>query len=210
MFAQDTSGFIGREMLEKLAFHHGATLTHLVTAAWMARLLAEEFGLATVECERIWHAALLHDIGKSEVRRAVLSKPGALSDDEFRQIKTHCLAGGEMLREIGAPLSLVQAAEEHHERWDGRGYPRGLVGCEISLVGRIVAVADGFSAMSEHRSYRPRLPLSRIMEIFNAGAGTQWDPAIVALLASPRVQRAIVDELGSDDEAEDLQGAAGR
>ncbi|MNY13307.1 Cyclic di-GMP phosphodiesterase response regulator RpfG [compost metagenome] len=174
----------------------------------MARVLAQALGLAAGECERIWHAALLHDIGKREVRRAVLTKPAALSDVEFRHMQGHCLAGGEMLRAIGAPLALVQAAEEHHERWDGKGYPRGLAGREISLVGRIVAVADAFSAMSEHRAYRPRLPLPKIMAIFAEGAGSQWDPEVVAALASSAVQRAIAEELESDEEAAELRETA--
>lgn len=198
MLAQETSGFVGREMLELLAFHHGATLTHLVTTAWIARLLAYELGLHPDECERIWHGALLHDVGKYEVRQAVLVKPAALDDEEFRHMQAHPLAGGRMLRSVGAPLTLIQAAEEHHERWDGRGYPYGLEGTEISLVGRIVAVADGFSAMSEQRAYRPRMPLERIMAIFADGAGTQWDPAIVALLASRPVQQVITEALVHD------------
>jgi HD-GYP domain-containing protein (c-di-GMP phosphodiesterase class II) len=131
-------------------------------------------------------SSALHDIGKVGVEDAVLRKPGALTPDERTRIQEHagigelCLQGIE--RRLGRSNFLQMAREiaaAHHERWDGRGYPRGLSGEQIPLAARIVAVADVYDALSSKRVYKPSLPHDHCVEIIRSEAGGQFDPRLV-------------------------------
>jgi len=125
--------------------------------------------------------ALLHDVGKLMVDDAILAKPGPLDPDERRQVDRHPVEGERLVRDaVSADVGDVVRA--HHERWDGAGYPYGLIGEEIPLAARLVAVADAFQAMVEDRPYRPALTKAEALEELSACAGSQFDPACVAAL----------------------------
>jgi HD-GYP domain-containing protein (c-di-GMP phosphodiesterase class II) len=134
---------------------------------------------------------VLHDIGKLGVADAVLKKPGALTDEEWAEMRRHPELGARILDH--ANLRDISAwVLAHHERIDGRGYPLGLAGAEIPLEARILAVADAYEAMTADRAYRAALGHDAAQEELRAGAGTQFDPEIVeAFLAvlAPRVRR---------------------
>ena len=131
-------------------------------------------------------AAPLHDIGKIHIPDAVLNKPGRLTEEEFGIMKTHSLAGEELLahakEELGASEYLNMAAEMaayHHEWWNGKGYPYGKSGEEIPLCARIMAVADVFDALTSKRCYKDAMPLERAYAILREESGTHFDPAVV-------------------------------
>jgi HD-GYP domain-containing protein (c-di-GMP phosphodiesterase class II) len=129
--------------------------------------------------------ALLHDIGKIAIPDAIINKPGPLDDDEWAIMKTHTIAGQEMLDRVGGLLAGVGVVvRASHERFDGRGYPDGLVGDEIPLAARIIIVCDSFNAMTTTRSYRPAMLLEDVVAELHRCSGTQFDPDVVdALLA---------------------------
>jgi putative two-component system response regulator len=121
----------------------------------------------------------LHDIGKIGIADAVLLKPGRLTELEMDEMRRHSEIGAAILEVHEAMADIAQIVRHHHERWDGRGYPGGLAGAEIPLGGRIIAVADAFSAMTSDRTYRPALPIERAWSELHAHTGTQFDPEIV-------------------------------
>jgi putative two-component system response regulator len=147
---------------------------------YTAGLLAEGLGLPAAMVERIRLAAPLHDIGKIAITDAILLKPDKLTAEEFDTIKSHTLIGARILG--GSRSQLLRTAAEialtHHERWDGRGYPRGLAGEQIPLPGRIVAVADVFDALTHERPYKPAWPLQEAVAEIPSQAG-QFDPDVV-------------------------------
>ena len=128
----------------------------------------------------------MHDIGKIGVPDAVLQKPGKLSDEEFEIIKQHPVMGGRIVRETfghlfdeGYETMAYDVAMYHHEKWNGKGYPKGLKGEEIPLSARIVAVADVFDAVSAKRCYRDALSLDECFRIIQDERGTDFDPEVV-------------------------------
>jgi HD-GYP domain-containing protein (c-di-GMP phosphodiesterase class II) len=166
--------------------------------------IAKELGLRDDEIFRVRIASKLHDVGKIRVPDRILKKRKSLSDPEFRQMRQHPLYGLEFLQENGLlELDLLrdswQALSQHHERLDGRGYPHGLRGESISQVGRIVAVADVFDAITSHRPYRPARPVDEAIDILRRIAGTELDAACVEALVRARDKGMIQtqDERGS-------------
>jgi hypothetical protein len=144
-------------------------------------------GLSVSEMDLLNKSALLHDIGKIGVRDAVLLKEGKLTEEEFGQIKLHPVLGESILKQIEpahAMAPLLPGVRSHHENYNGRGYPDGLVGEQIPLQGRIIAVADAFDAMTSDRPYRKGMSVERALSILEEGKGTQWDPALVDLFLS--------------------------
>ena len=126
---------------------------------------------------------LLHDIGKLVVPSAILRKPAPLTDAEFDEIRRHPKAGADLLRELGGFDPVVHSLVlDHHERLDGRGYPRGLVGHEIALEARILGVCDVYDALVSPRVYRAAWTHERALAIMRDGAGTQFDPRCVEAL----------------------------
>ncbi len=121
---------------------------------------------------------LLHDIGKISVRDSVLNKPGSLDEDEWREIKKHPETGYRILSKAPGMQEASKYILSHHERWDGKGYPRGLVTYEIPLQARIIAISDAFDAMRSKRPYRDPLPLDIAVSEIKRGAGTQFDPEL--------------------------------
>ncbi|WP_312854646.1 HD-GYP domain-containing protein [Pallidibacillus pasinlerensis] len=133
------------------------------------------------ELRYFYYACLLHDIGKINIPDAILTKPGKLSDNEYEIIKTHPIVGAEAIKDVEGIADYIDVVYHHHERWDGKGYPEGLVGEETPLLARITAVADAFDAMTSSRSYRPALPFEEACKRIEAGKGSQFDPKLVDL-----------------------------
>jgi HD-GYP domain-containing protein (c-di-GMP phosphodiesterase class II) len=119
-------------------------------------------------------------VGKIGIDDNVLRKPGKLTDAEYEHIKSHVEIGYRILRGLKKMGHVLPIVLHHHESWDGKGYPYGLTGTNIPYLARIVAVADAFDAMSSDRPYRKGMPDDKLDAIFQAGAGKQWDPDVVA------------------------------
>ena len=151
------------------------------------------------------NSAPLHDVGKIQVSDVLLNKPGKLTDEEFRQMQYHTIAGGDIIAHAIALVSdagyLAEAknlATYHHERWDGRGYPTGLVGDDIPLSARIMAVADVFDALVSRRSYKAPFPFEKAMSIIREESGTHFDPVVAeAFLNAEDEVRRIEEEFSA-------------
>jgi putative nucleotidyltransferase with HDIG domain len=164
----------------------------------LALRVADAMGLDAHQRRNVEFGALLHDIGKIAVPKEIINKPGPLTDDEWVVIKAHTVEGERMLRRVGGVLGEVGSiVRSSHERWDGSGYPDGLAGDEIPLESCIVSCCDAFDAMTTTRSYRTAMPLSRALEELAAGAGTQFHPAVAAVLAEVVTAEAAGAELAA-------------
>ncbi len=152
---------------------------HSIRVANYTAMLAKELGLDEDTIEKYRNIALLHDIGKVGVPESVLNKAGKLTDEEFAKIKSHTSLGFETLHNISIMPELAIGAEAHHERPDGKGYPKGLKGDEIPRVAQIIAVADCFDAMYSDRPYRKRMNFDKAVSIIKEAAGTQLTADVV-------------------------------
>ncbi len=141
--------------------------------------LGRELGLDAGELEVIERGAILHDVGKIAVPLAVLDKPGPLDDQEWQAMRAHTLHGVKIVEPITQYAPLLPIIEQHHERWDGTGYPHGLNREEIDFKARIVAVADTFDAMTSDRPYREGLPIEKALSIIETERGIGFDPRVV-------------------------------
>jgi putative nucleotidyltransferase with HDIG domain len=184
------------------------TSGHSQRVARLSRRLAEAAGLGAEKARHVYLCGLLHDIGKIGVPESVLCKAGKLTDEEYTVIKRHPSVGAKILQGIRHLEGVIEAILTHHERPDGRGYPRGLVGEQIPLEGRIVGLADVFDAMTSDRTYRKALPLEVVAEEIRSCAGTQFDTGLAELLLSMDLD-ALREELYLDG-PEDLLGNARR
>ena len=119
---------------------------------------------------------LLHDVGKIGIPDNILQKPGKLTDDEFKIIKSHAAKGGKILKNVSSLPIAAETAKHHHERYDGNGYPSGLAGTQIPEYARVVSIADAYDAMNSRRVYRDTLPKEEIRRRLVEGSGTQFDP----------------------------------
>ena len=144
--------------------------------------IAEVSGKSGDECDKIYFAALLHDVGKIGVPIEILTKKGSLTDDEYDQIKQHSIVGGQILSSIRQAPWLSIGARYHHERYDGRGYPEGLKGQDIPEIARIIGVADAYDAMTSNRSYRDAIAQHIVREEIVKGIGTQFDPEYAGIM----------------------------
>jgi putative nucleotidyltransferase with HDIG domain len=162
------------------------TCGHSERVALLSRHLAQEAGLPDAEVERVYMAGLLHDVGKIGVPESVLQKAGRLTPDEFEQMKKHPEVGARILADVKQLQSVLPGVLHHHERYDGKGYPHGLSGDKIPLMGRIICLADCFDAMTSNRTYRRALPVEVAMSEIRRCSGTQFDPALAeAFLRTP-------------------------
>jgi response regulator RpfG family c-di-GMP phosphodiesterase len=160
------------------------TNNHTKRVTEYSRLLASQCGLPEAEIELIVAAAPLHDVGKLGIPDRILLKPGKLTPDEFEIMRNHSSIGFAMLahskRDILKAAAII--AHQHHEKWDGSGYPQGLKGDDIHIYGRIVALADVFDALSTRRPYKEPWSVGRITDWFEAERGRHFDPMLVDIL----------------------------
>lgn len=154
---------------------------HVKRVAEISAIIAREIGLDANRVELIKSASPMHDIGKIGIPDSILLKPSRLTPEEFDVIKTHSTLGYEMLKGSNRELLKTAAiiAYEHHERWDGKGYPRGLEGENIHIYGRITAIADVFDALGNDRCYKKAWPLDKILSLLREERGKQFDPKVV-------------------------------
>ena len=156
---------------------------HVQRVAEYSKLLAQYYGLDEEEVRTVGYASAMHDIGKIAIPDSILTKPGKLTPEEFEQVKQHSLYGYNMLKHSKQKMLKASAiiAYEHHERYDGKGYPRGLKADEIHIYGRIVALADVFDALGSERSYKKAWSDEKIFALFKEESGRQFDPKLVEI-----------------------------
>jgi len=153
--------------------HH----SHRVSA--LCKNMGEALGLPEREIEELKSVGLFHDIGKIAVDENVLNKPSKLTDDEWKEIKRHPEIGYRLLNTVNDMSDVANYVLHHHERWDGKGYPKGFKGDEIPFVSRIVTIVDAYDAMTSERSYRSALSETFVIEELQKNAGVQFDPELV-------------------------------
>lgn len=164
------------------------TAGHSRRVALFTDMIAEELGMQEEERRYLRRAALLHDIGKLGVSNQILDKPGKLDEAEFAVVRSHPGLGEDILSKISAFRELARLAGAHHERLDGRGYPRGLAGDAICPLTRILTAADIFDALTADRPYRAAMPVSKALDIMAQDIGTAIDPACHAALCRALVK----------------------
>jgi putative two-component system response regulator len=163
----------------------------------LCQRLALAAGMDAEEAELVRHASAMHDVGKIAIPDSILRKPGPLSEDEWELMKRHTTIGADLL--AGSRSPVVQMGEviarTHHERWDGTGYPAGLAGEDIPLVGRICAVADVFDALISVRPYKAAWTVEATLAEIARQSGRQFDPRLAALLLDmgPELTRELGD-----------------
>lgn len=155
---------------------------HSSRVANFSRLIAQEAGFSEKECEQVYFAALLHDIGKIGIRDEILQKNTRLTEEEFEEIKLHPMRGYQILSGIELSPELSIGAHYHHERYDGKGYPDQRKGEEIPDIARIIAVADAYDAMTSTRSYRGALSALQVKKELTEGIGKQFDPEYAKIM----------------------------
>ncbi|MBN1807071.1 MAG: HD domain-containing protein [Sedimentisphaerales bacterium] len=159
-------------------YTHGHSERVAFISRWIAEKLSEQEQLDEDQINRVYLAGLLHDIGKIGIEEVVLRKKGKLTDQEFDCIKQHPSIGAGILHEIKQMRDVIPGVLSHHERVDGKGYPDGLVGDQIPLIGKIVQLADSFDAMTSRRTYRDAMTVEQALEQIEKGLGTQFDEKI--------------------------------
>jgi len=157
------------------------TANHVLRVGKMARLLALHAGLSPDQATLLHMAVPMHDVGKVGIPDAILKKPGRLTPAEYRIMQSHAAIGRDILAKSQRPLMQAAAivAGQHHERWDGTGYPAGLQGEEIHVFGRITALVDVFDAMASRRCYREAMEMDAVLAVIRDGRGTHFEPRLV-------------------------------
>ncbi|WP_411169095.1 PAS domain S-box protein [Clostridium sp. MB05] len=163
---------------------------HSIRVGELCALIASTLNLSDANIRELRTAGLMHDIGKIAIDGKILNKPSSLSDSEWLEIKRHPEIGYRILSSLNEYAPIAEYALAHHERWDGKGYPKGLKGEEIPWQARVIAVADAYDAMTRDRPYRKNLSKSDAIEIIRKNAGTQFDPEIVKLF----IEKALNEE----------------
>jgi response regulator RpfG family c-di-GMP phosphodiesterase len=176
------------------------TGNHIRRVAEVTRILALELGYSITESEKIKSASPLHDLGKIGVPDNILHKPGALTAEEWKIMQSHVEIGYELVRYSSQDILMYAAiiSHQHHEKWDGSGYPNGLKGEEIHLVGRIAALADVFDALSHDRCYKKAWPIEKVLHYINEQTGLHFDPQVVAAFHKHQGQIIAVNERYKD------------
>jgi len=166
------------------------TEQHTQRVGESARLLGQRLGLSENTLNTLYRGGMIHDIGKIGVSDAILHKPGPLDPIEVPQMQAHVAIGESIVKPLQSTSGLLPIIRHHHERFDGGGYPDHLRAREIPRAARIVSVCDAFDALVNDRPYRLRRSTAEAIAVLRAGAGTQWDPETVDLLASelPSIQ----------------------
>lgn len=181
---EDTQREIVLTLGETIEWRSQETGNHVRRVAEYMYMLAKRYGLPETECTLLRLAAPMHDVGKLGIPDVILNKPGELTVEEMAVIRTHPTIGHEILKASHRELLKTAAVIclQHHERYDGTGYPTGLKGQDIHIYGRLAAVADVFDALMSDRIYRPAWPLEQVVAHFKAERGRHFDPAIVDIL----------------------------
>jgi HD domain-containing protein len=188
----------GRHLVRKVATIHARTLStfastvelrdeptggHSSRVAHNARALAVALELERDELRAVYWAGLLHDLGKIGIPERILQKPSRLTEDETRTMRRHSDLGADLLLSVSSDLHpIAEGIRTHHERWDGSGYPRGLAGEHIPLVGRVVSVVDVFEALTCKRPYRDAQPVPEVLAFVRDRSGWWFDPTLVRLI----------------------------
>lgn len=190
LYAEKEDLLIGivRAMINAIDAKDHYTCGHSDRVAAISRRLAIELKLTERECEEIYLAGLLHDVGKIGVPDRILLKKESLTDAEMEILKQHPVIGYRVLKHLKQIAYILPGVLHHHESLDGTGYPEGLIGDQIPLQARIIAVADAFDAMTSDRPYRKGMPYAKAEEILKQNRGPQWDPTIVDCFISSRLE----------------------
>ena len=173
-----TTGMI-TSFLRLLETHDPYTKNHCQKVATLAAQLGRRLGMPEDFTTKIYYAALAHDIGKTLIPREILNKPSGLSVEEYEEIKRHPIYGSRPFIGMEHFYEVARAIRHHHERYDGGGYPDGLVGEDIPLMSRIIAVCDSYDAMTNDRPYRQAMSHDEALTELRACAGSQFDPVLV-------------------------------
>lgn len=180
-----------------------STMGHSVRVAEYAKQISEKLGFSEDEAQRVRWIALMHDCGKIYIPDEILTKPGRLTDEEYEIMKKHTVYGSEILRDFSSIDGMGLGAISHHERYDGSGYPNGLKGEEIPLIGRIICVCDAFDAMNSRRCYRHNLSKQVILDELSKNRGTQFDPVVIdCLLALINSGEIVFSEIANEEASE--------
>ena len=182
-----TSGYV--DTIYRLAvvseFKDEGTGLHIKRIGFLAKELASDLGMAGDFVESIFHASMMHDIGKVGIPDSIMLKTGPLTDDEWKRMREHTETGARILSGSASPYLIMAEliARSHHERWDGGGYPGGLMGVAIQVAGRLTNIVDQYDALRTRRSYKPGLVHDATMEIITKGDGrtlpTHFDPQVL-------------------------------
>lgn len=186
------------------------TCGHSERVAVLSRMLAQQAKLGDRFTERVYMAGLLHDVGKIGVPESVLQKTGRLTPEEFDQVKRHPEIGARILRDIRQIEDMVPGVLHHHERYDGRGYPAGLAGENIPLIGRLICIADCFDAMTSSRTYRRARPLEAALAELRRCSGTQFDPVLTdhfLAIGADQIRQILVDHKSQTRQLVEMQEA---
>lgn len=178
------------------------TGNHVKRVALYSELLAKLCGLSTEESDLLKIASPMHDIGKVGIADAILNAPRKLTENEFKIMKTHASLGYDMLKKSNKPILQAAAivANEHHEKYDGNGYPNAKIGKDIHIYGRITAVADVFDALGSDRVYKKAWPLEKILEFFKEESGKHFDPKLIELFLNNLNQFLIIQNAFRDSD----------
>lgn len=155
------------------------TLQHVERTRQLGRLLSKKIGLTEIQETQLMLVCLLHDIGKIGVPLDILNKPGKLTDEEWKIMKTHARKGYQITKGCSETAAIASTVLHHHERWDGKGYPDGLSKESIPLLSRVIAVVDAYDAMTNDRAYRKAISMEAAIQELKRNAGSQFDPTVV-------------------------------
>ncbi len=170
-----------RRLAQAAEYRDPETGSHILRMSRTCVLIAQTVGLDEKQCDLIFHGGSMHDLGKIAIPDSILLKPGPLTPEEWKIMKSHTISGEKLLS--GNDSDLMTAgriiARSHHERWDGNGYPDGITGEKIHIFARICALADVFDALVSDRPYKKAWPVEKAIATIKEGSGTQFDPNIV-------------------------------
>ena len=185
-----------RALAATLRIRDVETQAHSERVVRFSRLLGRELGLNHKQMQSLEYGSLLHDIGKIGISDAILRKPGPLTAEEWIRMREHPLLGWQILSGIGFLEGASRVVVQHHERWDGKGYPFGLSSTDIDRNARIFAVADAFDAMISDRVYRRGRSFERAFAELNSRAGQQFDPEVIeSFIAIPEQEWNLADKV---------------
>lgn len=183
---EETRLEVVRSLGRAAEYKDNETGMHVVRMSKVSKLLADYVGMSEDDCDMLLHASPMHDVGKIGIPDNVLLKPGKLDNDEWEIMKRHASMGSEILGAHSSPLMEMarQVAISHHEKWDGSGYPKGLSGNKIPLVGRITALADVFDALTSERPYKKAWTVDEAVSFIKEQSGKHFEPSLVDIFVS--------------------------